>query len=79
MWWRGKCTARQIELLASNKRGQVFQLNIRADLTEILAGLWSVQENTFGKHFVVNSLELGETLNKHSWSCLRKRLHFALE
>lgn len=38
MWWRGKCAARQTEILANNKQGQVSQSNIRGDLTEILAG-----------------------------------------
>lgn len=58
MWWRGRRAARQPEILANNKRGQVSQTNIRADLTEILAGLWAAERNKLGEHFVVNSLSV---------------------
>lgn len=65
----GRNAARQTEILANNKRGQVFHMNIRADLAETLAGLWFGEEkHTGGGGFVVKSpaAELGETLNKHS-------------
>lgn len=74
--------ARQTGILASNKRGQVFHMNIRtADIAETLAGPWFAEKNTLEERFVAESLavELGETLNKHSSSCLRKPPHFALE
>lgn len=55
-------------MLANGERGQVFHMNIREDMAETLASLWSREKNTLGECFVVKSLaaELVETLNKHS-------------
>lgn len=64
---RGTLPGRQTSW-PDNKRGQVFHMNIRADMSETLAGLWFGKKNTLGEHFVVKSLavELGGTLDKHS-------------
>lgn len=45
--------ARQAESLANNKRGQVFHMNIRADMAETLDGPQFGEKNTFGECFVV--------------------------
>lgn len=58
----------QAEILAMDKIGQVFHLEIRAEMQETRPGLWFGEKNKPGRSFVVKSpaVEFGKTLNKHS-------------